>query len=420
MNTIKRRLHWSGWRQDWHRLRIAIQRTWRFFIAGFIADKCAVTAGALTYTSLLSVVPLMAVTFSVLAAFPVFQSVTADMQAFVFENFVPAAGAVVSEHLQSFAQKASQLTVAGIVFLMLTAVMLMANIDGALNGIFKVRTKRKVLASFLVYWAVLTLGPLLLGASLVMTSFLVSAPLFDDAAATFGGRARLLTLAPFLAEALAFGLLYMVVPNRPIRWWHAFSGGVLAAVLFEAAKRAFAWYVTNFPTYEAIYGALAAIPIFLIWIYLSWLVVLVGAEFTQTLSKLRYPGQMAEGRAPSFLLSYRLMDALWKRQEQGETQSSNALARDLEVDVVRVTDVLESLETARVVARTEVGNWFLLRDLGRYTLRDLYDDCDPTLPRFTDLANSDAAALQAAIKEVDAHIENVFGQPLASYFKESV
>lgn len=403
---------------DRERVRAEAGLIWRHFRAGFAADNCAFAAGALTYTSLLSLVPLMAVTFSVLAAFPVFESVTADLQNFVFANFVPAAGEIVAEHLQSFAQKASQLTAAGIVFLVLTAVMLMANIDNALNAIFKVRSKRRLLASFLVYWAVLTLGPLLLGASLVMTSFLVSAPMFDDAAATVGGKARLLSLMPYVAATIAFALLYMVVPNRRVRWRHALVGGLLAAVLFEAAKRTFAWYVTSFPTYEAIYGALAAVPIFLIWIYLSWLVILIGAEFTYTLGSYRDHAADGGDRAPRFVLAFRLLRVLWQAQDDGQARTAADLSEALDAAPGRVGDTLDALAGAQVVAQIEGGRWILARDLTRYTLRDLYDASEPTLPRSRNLSPAASSeAFVAAIEEVGASLESAFGRPLATYFE---
>ena len=401
------------------RYQAELVHVWRHFSHGFTQDKCAFAAGALTYTSLLSLVPLMAVTFSILAAFPVFESVTAELQGFVFENFVPAAGEVVSEHLQGFAQKAAQLTAAGVVFLLVTAVMLMANIDSALNVIFKTRSKRRAVASFLVYWAVLTLGPLLLGASLVMTSYLVSAPLFDDAAASMGGRARLLLLLPYVVETVAFGLLFMVVPNRSVRWHHAIAGGLVTALLFETAKRMFAWYVTSFTTYEAIYGALAAVPIFLIWIYLSWLVILAGAEFTHTLGVYRQDHLRDTSRAPRFILAYRVLRLLWGAQRDGDPMSANQLSQDLDVEPGRLRDVLELLAHRRVVRELDGGRWLLTRDLGRFSLRDLYDVCDPTLPRVAMLAaDVKDPEFIAAVGQIEGAVDDAFGRALVTYFTQ--
>ena len=397
----------------------------RFFSHNFARDNCMFAAGALSFTSLLSLVPLMAVTFSVLAAFPVFQSVTTDLQAFVFQNFVPAAGEVVSEHLNQFAQKASGLTAAGIVFLLVTALMLMANIDRALNAIWKVQKKRSLTNSFLIYWAILTLGPLLVGAGLVMTSYLVSAPLFNEAADTVGGKARLLSLVPYLTETLAFALLYMLVPNRPVKRRHAFAGGLLAAVLFELAKYGFAWYVTQFPTYEAIYGALAAMPIFLVWIFLSWLVILIGAEFTYSLGQFRQGSYAGLGDAPvkdRFIPALRVLQRLWQASQSGEARDIEALldsvccSQDADLQAI-----LEELEIAQWVQRNQQGAWLLSRDLNAVDLLSLYRLIAVRLPEAQDLQRGDELeqALFPVVGEHEKALEEAMRETLVSFFQRS-
>ncbi len=399
------------------RVRSETPAFWRFMWSSFARDNCLFAAGALSYTSLLSLVPLMALTFSVLAAFPVFESVTVDLQNFVFENFVPAAGEVVSEHLNGFAQKASQLTAAGIVFLVVTAVMLMSNIDRALNAIWKVRNKRSAMASFMVYWAVLTLGPLLMGAGMVMSSFLISAPFLSDAAEAVVGKERLLSMLPFVAESLAFALLYMIVPNRPVGRRHAFFGGLVAAILFEAAKHAFAWYVTSFPTYEAIYGALAAVPIFLIWIFLSWVVVLLGAEFTYSLSAYRRAG---EGDASGNVLrtAYRVSGVLWLAQKDGETRTVDELVAAVGGEDGQVMAVLEHLQNHKVVLRDAEGSWALARDMDRFSLFDLYKVCDANAVSLDNLVAGDDwdQAMGVALRSVDETMSEVMGKPLSHFY----
>ncbi|MCP4995331.1 MAG: YihY family inner membrane protein, partial [Gammaproteobacteria bacterium] len=213
------------------------------------------------------------------------------------------------------------------IFLIIVALMMMANIDRAFNTIWRVRRKRGLLSLFIVYWSILSLGPLLIGISMAVTSYLVSIPLLSNTAETLGLKGRLIGLMPVLASAVAFTLLYAVVPNRRVPFRHALMGGLLAAALFELAKRGFAFYLTNFPTYEAIYGALAVIPIFLVWIYVSWVVTLLGAEFSYCLGVLNdvfVSG--ARERGQGFLLAFRVLRELWSAQKSGNALSSSQLS----------------------------------------------------------------------------------------------
>nr|VFJ90489.1 MAG: membrane protein [Candidatus Kentron sp. LFY] len=249
----------------------------------FVNDRCLESAGALAYISLLSLVPLMTVGFTLFAAFPAFDESIGKVQNFVFGNLMPASGEIVRTHLRDFMDKASALTLPGLVALLVTALLSMATIDRTLNAIWKVRRHRSLVNAFTVYWAVLTIGPILIGISLAATSYVVSLPFFANTAHGPSDPGAFLELLPFFAAMLAFTLLYAIVPYRRVPIHHAMAGGVMAAVLFESAKEGFALFVTYFSTYEAIYGALAALPLFLIWIYLSWPIILFGAEFTYCL-----------------------------------------------------------------------------------------------------------------------------------------
>lgn len=249
-------------------------------------DKVTVTAGYLAYITLLSLVPLVAVAFGLLSAFPVFAEGKALLEQFIFTNLVPTAGETVRLHLLGFVGNASRMTTVGVVSLIVVALLLISNIDVTLNHLWRVPKRRRFLASFPVYWMVLTLGPLLTGSSLVLTSYLLSQGAFGgDMLSSLS--LQLLRVLPFLLSVAAFFILYTVVPNVRVRYQHALWGALLAALLFEASKKGFAFYVTQFPTYEAIYGALATIPILFVWIYLAWLIVLIGALLTATLGEIR-------------------------------------------------------------------------------------------------------------------------------------
>ena len=331
----------------------------RFMLLRFVEDRGTHTAGTLAYTTLISLVPLLAVGLSFLAIFADLKNHSEDILDFIFVNFVPASKEVIQSHIQEFAGKASSMSAAGVVVLIFTALMMMATIDASLNRIWRVRSHRNKKASFLVYGAVLTWGPILVGAGIGVTSYLVSLPLVSEAASPFGGRKAILSLTPYVLETVAFVLLYLIIPNRRILFRHALAGGILAAVLFETAKRGFAWYVTTFPTYEAIYGAMAVIPIFLIWVYVSWVVVLLGAEFACCLDVYRDKTEMSwDANQVKFVLAVRVLGYMWQSQQHGKGLLVRDMLRQMPtVDEENLRDVLLDLEKAGFVARTTRRDW---------------------------------------------------------------
>ena len=328
-------------------------------------------AAALTFNTLLSLVPLMAVSLAVFYAFPVADRVQETIQNFLFENFVPTSGEVLQEHLQAFSDKASQLSGTGFAFLILVALLMMGTIDRALNTIWEVRRKRRPLNQFLTYWAVLTLGPVLIGVSVLATSYLISLPFLSEAAASGLGR-RLLGLTPVVASMLAFSLMYAVIPNVRVRLVHALVGGLVAAVLFEAAKRGFGYYVTTFPTYEAIYGAMATIPIFLVWIYLSWMVVLLGAEVAHCLRIFHWRAENPRGQPMGLTDALRVLLLLDEAAAQGKALSEQALAstqaswREDHIELL-----LARMLELHWVHRTSEGKWSLARRLADLSIHEV-------------------------------------------------
>lgn len=345
----------------------------RYVAYRFVYDNGLRHASTLAYTTLLSIVPLMTVAFSVLAAFPVFEPVTDRIRLLIFANFVPTSSEVLESYLERFSDKAAELTAAGIIGLLASALLMMSSVDKALNEIWHVSQQRRLVQGFMVYWTLLTLGPLLIGASLVMTSYVESLQAFAAIERTLP-RQLLFNLASLASEFLAFLFLYTVVPNRQVSFRHAVCGAALAALLFEAAKLTFAWYVTSFPTYEAIYGALAALPVFLIWLYVSWTIVLVGAVFTHALGSFRVEraGTLADPRL-RLALAVRLLGHLWYAHQSGESVSRKDLVqREPQAGDQAIVECLRALERSKVVVRTDHGGWALVRDLSGYTLLDLY------------------------------------------------
>jgi membrane protein len=256
-------------------------------------DRLTQAAGSLTYTSLLSIVPLVTVALAVSTAFPVFDRLVGGLLDYAIENYLPDAPGLdqLADQVSEFTARAAQLTAIGLFILGVTAVMLMLTIDDALNRIFRVKKKRPLLQRLFMYWAVLTLGPMLIGGSISMTTALVASSL---GSLDLDWLAELvLRLLPVLLTWAALTSLYILVPNRPVYFPHAVAGGFLAGSVFELAKRGFAIYVSHVPTYTLVYGAFSTLLIFLVWLYLSWLIVLAGATFTAMLSDYR-DGRFAE------------------------------------------------------------------------------------------------------------------------------
>ena len=242
------------------------------------------TAGSLAFTTLLGIVPLATVTFATMARFPVFQEWLDALEAFLLKYMLPdSATAVVRTHVREFVEKAAGLTGISIAFIFVTALMMIATIEREINLIWGIRRARPIARRVLVYAFGATVGPVLVGASVWATTWLVTVSL---AAVPFSATFVDLALkpAPLAFTTLALALMYRLVPAAPVPWRHAFVGAIAAAVAFEAAKHAFAFYLAQVPTYRAIYGALAAVPLFLVWIYLCWLIVLAGAAITATLT----------------------------------------------------------------------------------------------------------------------------------------
>ncbi|WP_263141174.1 YihY family inner membrane protein [Pseudomonas sp. RIT-PI-AD] len=395
---------------------------WRFLLQRFIADRGTHSAAALTYTTLFAVVPTMTVTFAMLSAVPAFQGVGLEIQHFIFRNFVPSTGETVQEYLSAFIVQARQLTWVGVVLLAATAFMMLVTIEKAFNTIWRVRQLRRGVSSFLLYWAILSLGPLLLGAGFVASTYITSLSLLSGPNALIGAQ-TLLGITPLLSSVAAFTLIYASVPNARVPLKHAFLGGLFTAVLFEAAKAAFGFYVRLFPGYQLIYGAFATVPLFLLWIYLSWLIVLFGAELVCNLGTSHHWRRQA---MPRLVVALGILRLFHGRQQKGlpvrhlDVQRAGWL---LPEDEWR--EVVDFLETQRLVCRTGSDAWVLCRDLNHYSLHQLFNHSPWPLPKPQQLPqdlfplNDEQwyGALRSALELLQAEQASLFGGSLAQWLR---
>ncbi len=339
-----------------------------------VVDQCTQTAAALTYTTLLALVPLLAIGLMVFEHMPVFPEMLAQVQAFVMDVFSPRFSINIEQYLLAFANKAAGLANLSVIIFFFTAMLTLNTIDHTFNRIWHVRRERSWLLTVIIYIGILLLAPIFIGISLAITTYIVSLPYISDAMVQTGLQKSLVALLPYLVTTGLFSLLYKLVPNVYVAWRHAVAGGLVAAVLFESAKQTFALYLTWFPTYELIYGSIAVFPLLLIWIYVSWLMVLLGAEISYVLGTEKSENEQS---GLGMLIAVEVLDKL-KQSEKGLT--SRQLQRVGGWNGVALLSVLRQLRQHGVIIRKSWGRWELLQDLQRLNLYDLYRLTGAVLP----------------------------------------
>lgn len=317
-------------------------------------EKLLQVASSLTFTTVLAIVPMLAVVLSLFTAFPVFQEFRVALEDFLTNSLMPpSVSDNIMDYLNQFARQASRLTAIGGGFLLVTSLLLIMTIDKAFNDIWHVTRQRPLPQRALVYWAVITLGPVVAGASLWATSFVAreSLGLVRDVPEVVSVA---ISFIPLVLTGLGFAALFVVVPNRQVLWRDALIGGCVTAVALEVMKSAFAYYLTRFPTYTVIYGAFATLPIFLLWIYLSWLAVLLGATLAASAPLIRL-GRWEFNRYPGapFVDALDVLRAL--RRAQSLTPPglpANVLASRLKLHQDELNDVLETLGDMGLATRS--------------------------------------------------------------------
>lgn len=311
----------------------------------FREDRLGLTASSLTFTTTIALVPFFTVVLAVFTAFPMFGKLQGVLQSWLIESLVPDSIArQVLGYLTQFASRANRLGVAGLAILLVTALALILTIDRTLNNIWRVRRPRPLAQRVMVYWAALTLGPLLLGASLATTSYVVSASK-GVVGAPPGGLRILLDVLEFVVLAGGMAALYRYVPNTPVRWRHAWAGAAFVAVGIEVSKKVLALYVAKIPTYSMVYGTFATVPILLVWIYVSWVIVLLGAVIAAYLpSLLAGVARRGGGHGWNFQLALELLQRLHEGRAHGVKGLTPAqLAQALRIDELQMQPALQVL-----------------------------------------------------------------------------
>jgi membrane protein len=311
----------------------------------FRDDHLGLTASSLTFTTTIALVPIITVALAVFTAFPMFAKFQDVLQKWLIQSLVPDNIArQVLGYLTQFSGKASKLGVAGVAVLLGTALALIFTIDRTLNNIWRVRKPRPFAQRVLIYWAAITLGPLLLGVSLTITSYVLSASK-GVVGAMPGGVGLLLNAVQFLLVGAGMAAMFRYVPNTHVRWGHAWIGGLFVSTGMEVAKKALALYLSKVPTYSVVYGAFATVPILLVWIYVAWVIVLLGAALTAYI-----PSLLAGVPRSRSVLGWQFhlalevlqqLDAVRLQANKGLTHSQ--LCAELRVDVLRLEPVLEAL-----------------------------------------------------------------------------
>ena len=343
----------------------------RFIALRFKQDRCAQLTASLTFTTLLSLVPLLTITLTLFSAFPVFADFSTHIKEFFLSNLLPETGGkMITRYMEQFAESAAKLTTLGIVILSLTAMAMMHTIDNAFNAIWRVPAQRNIAHRILIYWTVLTLGPLLVGGSLTLTSWLIGLSVgYAKQMSAFN--TYLLKIIPVILTSLAFSMLYRVVPNRFVSLKHAFIGGVIGAAIFETMNQIFAFYIAHFPTYKLVYGAFASIPIFLMWIYLSWFTVLLGALITAALPHWRSQLSLNINPTTRFYAAIDILKMMHGNMRTSHAVTLHEFSNELRLGYDNAEEILGELAEAQLVGKLAAQGWALLRDPQHITVGEL-------------------------------------------------
>lgn len=347
-------------------------------------------AGSLSYTTVLSLVPLLVIVLSILTILPQFQGFQKEIQNFMADNLMPARmSKVVMQQITTFTERSSRLSLVGGIFLIFSSLSTMAIIDRAFDDIWQIKRRSSFRRNVAIYWAVLTLGPFVFGGALLLINYLMHSLNFNRIPVL---GAMLSWILPFALSMLSFAALYVFVPNRKVLWKDALVGGFVAAVIFLLLSKSFSAVFKSFSGYAILYGAFSIIPAFFLWLYVFWWGILFGAGITANLPILKYERWRRETRAgdrlPEALMVLYLLHQAQK--SPARMMSWGALQQQIKLNSEELAFIVESLQSlgwVGKVQRVDGGyGWALIADGAQVRLADVYDAFVFDTPYFANLA----------------------------------
>ena len=394
-----------------------------FVLRRFEADRCREQAGSLTYTTLFAVVPMLTVFLVIISSIKALEPARQQLQQLIYSNFLPKTTIAFDKVLTAFTDKSNNLTVIGILFLFVTTVMMLTSIENVFNRIWRVREKRGGMIGFMRYWTIISLGPIILGSAFVLSSTVASMNLLSSHLAGYEvDGAFLLWVISFTLSILGFFILYWTIPNRSVPIKAALFAGIFSASVFELLKNLFGYIMSNFTSYEIIYGAFAALPIFLLWIFLSWNIVLLGVEISYALTAF-YTGK--EQRRHPVIMLLDILQLFHLKQQNGESMSDkealDVLGRE---EIGHWPSYVLLLEQQNLVKRTDNNEYVLVRNLTQVDFWSFYKSLPYPLPRRPDVKNihiDDHEWMQRIgpmFEEADDYLAAKLSLPLASIFEQ--
>jgi membrane protein len=393
-----------------------------FVIRRFEADRCREQAGSLTYTTLFAVVPMLTVFLVIISSIKALEPARQQLQHLIYSNFLPRTTIAFDKALNAFTDKSSNLTIIGILFLFITTVMMLTSIETVFNRIWRVRETRGGIIGFMRYWTIISLGPILLGSAFVISSAVASLNILSNNFAGYEVDGEFIFWSiSFALTILGFFILNWTIPNRSVPIKAALIAGTFSAVVFELLKNLFGFIMSNFTSYEIVYGAFAAVPIFLLWIFLSWNIVLLGVEISYALTAFN------TGKEPKrhpIIMFLDLLELFYHKQQRGESVSDEealiVLGRD---EIGRWPTYVLMLEKQNLVKRTDDNEYVLARNLSQVDFWSFYTQLPYPLPRRNDVANIRAddewmQRLGPALIESDDYLAAKLSIPLSTIFEK--
>ncbi len=395
-----------------------------FLVRNFIKDDCQQKAGSLTYTTMLSIVPIVTVLLVMLSSIPALASAKLQIQHLIYSNLLPSSSFQVSQYINEFAEKSSNLTAIGVIILFFTTIMTLSTIEQAFNQIWRVDKRQGGLKNIAHYWMIITLGPLVLGTTFIISSTIQSLSFLNHKIAGYGiDWAFWVQLGSFLTMTFGFIAMYWFIPRCKVRLLYAVIAGVLVSVTFEILKQTFGFVMSNFTSYQSIYGAFAALPIFLLWIYLSWNLILLGVEISYSLTIFETKDVSPRHTLLSIM---QMLYVVYYHHQHGETVSEEKLRQVLSRnDMPNWYQYISYLQDNNLITSTDDGNYTLKRPLTGYTFWDFYQHLPYPLPHNHDLLYNHRFEpwLQTWLQQLadtDILLKQKFSVPMSDIFDNTI